>query len=142
VGTAVQLYRAGEKAGAIDTFLRGVCGPGYRAVLDQALPEAFEQHVADADTFFGQELPALQQWSFTREDARRITQPVLAVIGAKSQELDRIWVERQELLLSWLPNVTPFVLPNATHLLQVQNPRGMAEGLAAFFARHLLSASS
>jgi pimeloyl-ACP methyl ester carboxylesterase len=142
VGTAVQLYRAGDKAGAIDTFLRGVCGPGYRAVLDQALPGAFEQHVADADTFFGQELPALQQWSFTREDARRITQPVLAVIGAKSQELDRIWVERQELLLSWLPNVTPFVLPNATHLLQVQNPRGMAEGLAAFFARHLLSASS
>jgi len=142
VEAAVQLYRASDKAGAIDTFLRGVCGPGYRAVLDQALPGAFDQHVADADTFFGLELPALQQWSFTREDARRIVQPVLAVIGAKSQELDRIWGERQELLLAWLPNVEPFVLPDATHLLQVQNPRGMAEGLAAFFARHPLSASS
>ena len=142
LGNAVQLYRAGDKAGAIDTFLRGVCGPSYRAVLDQALPGAFDQHVADADTFFGQELPALQQWSFTREDARRIAQPVLAVIGAKSQELDPIWGERQELLLSWLPNVEPFVLADATHLLQVQNPRGMAEGLAAFFARHPLSASS
>jgi 3-oxoadipate enol-lactonase len=64
------------------------------------------------------------------------------VTGAKSQELDRIWAERQELLLAWLPNVEPFVLPDATHLLQVQNPRGMAEGLAAFFARHPLSASS
>jgi pimeloyl-ACP methyl ester carboxylesterase len=142
LGNAVQLYRAGDKAGAIDTFLRGVCGPGYRAVLDQALPGAFDQHVADADTFFGQELPALQQWSFTREDARRIAQPVLAVIGARSQALDPIWGERQELLLSWLPNVEPFVLPAATHLLQVQHPRGMAEGLAAFFARHPLSASS
>src|SRR5215475_10149158 len=142
LGNAVQLYRAGDKAGAIDSFLRGVCGPGYRAVLDQALPGAFDQHVADADTFFDQELPALQQWSFTREDARRIAQPVLAVIGAKSQELDPIWGERQELLLSWLPNVEPFVLANATHLLQVQNPRGMAEGLAAFFARHPISASS
>jgi pimeloyl-ACP methyl ester carboxylesterase len=142
VGTAIQLYRAGDKAGAVDTFLQGTCGPGYRAVLDQALPGAFDQHVADADTFFGQELPALQQWSFTPEDARRITQPVLAVTGAKSQELDRIWAERQELLLAWLPNVEPFVLPDATHLLQVQNPRGMAEGLAAFFARHPLSASS
>jgi pimeloyl-ACP methyl ester carboxylesterase len=142
VGTAVQLYRAGDKAGAIDTFLRGACGPGYRAVLDKALPGAFDQHVADADTFFDLELPALQQWSFTREDARRIAQPVLAVIGAKSQELDPVWGERQELLLSWLPNVEPFVLPDATHLLQVQNPRGMAEGLAAFFARHPLSASS
>jgi pimeloyl-ACP methyl ester carboxylesterase len=142
VGTAIQLYRAGDKAGAVDTFLQGTCGPGYRAVLDQALPGAFAQHVADADTFFGQELPALQQWSFTQEDARRITQPVLAVTGAKSRVLDRIWEERQELLLAWLPNVEPFVLPDATHLLQVQNPRGMAEGLAAFFARHPLSASS
>jgi pimeloyl-ACP methyl ester carboxylesterase len=142
VGTAIQLYRAGDKAGAVDTFLQGTYGPGYRAVLDQALPGAFDQHVADADTFFDQELPALQQWSFTWEDARRISQPVLAVTGAKSQELDRIWAERQELLLAWLPNVEPFVLPDATHLLQVQNPRGMAEGLAAFFARHPLSASS
>ena len=139
VGTAVQLCRAGDKAGAVDTFLQGTCGLGYRAVLDRALPDAFDQHVADADTFFGQELPALQQWSFTPEDARRITQPVLAVIGAKSQEQDRIWVERHELLLSWLPNVEPFVVPDATHLLQVQNPRAMAEGLAAFFARHPLS---
>jgi pimeloyl-ACP methyl ester carboxylesterase len=138
VGTAVQLYRTGDKAGAIDTFLRGVCGPDYRTVLDQVLPGAFEQHVADADTFFGQELPALQQWSFTREDARRIAQPVLAVIGAKSQELDPIWGERQDRLLSWLPNAEPFVLPGATHLLQVENPRDMAEGLAAFFARHPL----
>jgi len=142
VGTALQLYRAGDKAGAVDTFLQGTCGPGYRTVLDQILPGAFDQHVADADTFFGQELPTLQQWSFPREDARRITQPVLAVTGAKSQELDRIWEERQALLLAWLPNVEPFVLPDATHLLQVQHPRGMAEGLAAFFARHPLSASS
>jgi pimeloyl-ACP methyl ester carboxylesterase len=59
VGIAVQLHRVGDKAGAIDTFLRGVCGPDYRPVPDQALPGAFEQHVADADTFFGQELPAL-----------------------------------------------------------------------------------
>jgi len=142
LGTAIELYRAGNKAGAVDTFLQGTCGPGYRAVLDHALPGAFDQHVADADTFFGHELPALQQWSFTREDARRITKPVLAVIGAKSQELDRIWQERQELLLAWLPSVEPFVLPAATHLLQVQNPRGMAEGLVGFFARHPLSASS
>lgn len=142
VGTAIQDYRAGDKAGAIDTFLRGVCGPDYRPLLDQSLPGAFEQHVADADTFFGQELPALQQWSFTQEDARRITQPVLAVMGAKSKELDPIWQERQELLLDWLPNAEPFILAGATHLLQVEEPRGMAEGLAAFFARHPLLVSA
>ncbi len=134
--TAIQLHRDGDNAGAIDTFLRGVCGPGYREVLDRSLPGAFDQHIADADTFFDVELPAMRQWSFTKEDARRIVQPVLAVVGAKSLELAPVWGERQELLLSWLPNVEPFVLPDATHLLQVQNPRGMAERLAAFFGRH------
>jgi pimeloyl-ACP methyl ester carboxylesterase len=144
---AMERYRAGDKAGAVDTFMRGVTGPAYRVVLDKALPSAFDQAVADADTFFGQELPAVRQWSFTREDARRITKPVLAVLGAKSDEVrpasgevSRVFAERQELLLAWLPNVEAYVLPDATHFLHVENPRGMAEGLAAFFARHPLKA--
>ena len=90
---------------------------------------------ADADAFFGQELPALQQWSFTREDASRIMQPVLAVLGENTRPT---FHERRELLLSWLPNVEPFDLPDARHLLHVENPDGMAEALAAFFALHPL----
>jgi pimeloyl-ACP methyl ester carboxylesterase len=139
-GTALQLYRAGDKPGAIDTFLSGACGPDYRAVLDRVLPGAFDQHVADAGTFFEQEFPALQQWSFGQKDAARVTQPVLAVVGERSLEQSPVWGERQRLLLDWLPNVEPFVLPRATHLLEVENPRGLAEGLAAFFARHSLTA--
>jgi 3-oxoadipate enol-lactonase len=103
------------------------------------LPKGFEQAVADADTFFRQELPALQQWSFTQEHASRIAQPVLAVTG---EDTAATFPERRALLLSWLPNVEPFELPAATHLLHVQNPRGMAEGLASFYARHTLPASS
>jgi pimeloyl-ACP methyl ester carboxylesterase len=109
-------------------------------VLDRELPGAFDQHAADAGTFFEQEFPALQQWSFEREDAARVTQPVLAVVGALSLEQSPIWGERQQLLLDWLPNVEPFVLPHATHLLEVENPRGLAEGLSDFFARHSLAA--
>jgi len=139
---AFEQYRAGDKAGAIDTFLRGTCGPNYRPVLDRVLPGAFDRAVADADTFFAQQLPALQAWLFGREDASRVTQPVLAVVGAISQQLDPIWKERQELLLSWLPQAEPFVLPDATHLMQAQNPRGMAEAMAAFFARHPLAVSA
>lgn len=138
MATAIQLYRAGDKAGAVDTFLQGTCGSDYRAALEHALPDAFDQAVADADTFFSQELPAVQQWSFTQEEASRITQPVLAVLGALSPPIFR---ERRELLLAWLPNVEPFVLPDATHLLHVENPRGMAEGLATFFSRHPLTIS-
>ena len=120
-----------------------ISGCGSRRVglpcrVDRALPDAFDQAVADADTFFGHELPAVQQWAFTQEDASRINQPALVVLGDRT---DPIFRERRELLLAWLPNAEPFELPGATHLLHLENPRGMAEALAAFFARHPLQAS-
>lgn len=135
-----EAFRAGDRSGAIDLFMRGVSGPAYRATLEQVLPGAFDQAIADADTFFGQELPSVQQWSLKREDASRITQPVLAVVGERSKDVSPIWSERQEMLLNWLPNAEGFDLAGASHLLHVQNPQGMAEGLAAYFASHRISA--
>ncbi len=133
VAPAIQRYRAGDKAGAVDTFAQGVFGPDYRGPLERGLPGVFAQAVADADAFFAQELPALQHWSFTEDDASRITQPVLGVLGEKTVPT---FPDRLELLLSWLPNFELFELPGATHLLHLQNPQGMAEGLASFCARH------
>lgn len=134
VAPALEKYRAGDKAGAVDTFLQVVAGPDYRAALNKSLPEAFNHAVTDADTFFGQELPAIYQWTFTRDEGSRITQPALAVIGEKSPDVSPIWTQRQEMLLNWLPNAQPFELPGATHLLQVENPHDLAETLAKFFA--------
>jgi pimeloyl-ACP methyl ester carboxylesterase len=139
VKPAVERYRAGDTEGAVDTFLRGVFGSGYRGALEDGLPGAFDQAAADAAAFFEQELPALQQWSFTQADASRITPPVLLVLGAHTAPT---FPERHELLLSWLPNVEPYELLDATHLLHLQNARGMAEGLASFFARHRIAASA
>ena len=135
VEPAVQRYRAGDETGAVDTFFSGVFGSGYQGALEQGLPGAFEEGVAHADAFFTQELPAVQQWSFTQTEASRIMQPVLAVCGEHSAST---FPERRDLLLSWLPNVEPFDLADATHLLHVQNPTGMAEALASFFSRHAL----
>jgi pimeloyl-ACP methyl ester carboxylesterase len=139
VAPAIESYRAGDKVAAVDTFARGVFGPDYRVPLDQGLPGAFEQAVADADAFFGQELPALQQWSFTEEDAGRITQPVLAASGEHTVPT---FPERLELLRGWLRSVERFELAGTTHLLHVQDPRGMAEGLAAFYARNPVRGST
>lgn len=133
---ALERYRAGDRPGAVDAWMRGVCGPGYREPMDRALPGAFDQAVADADTFFTQELPAVQQWRFDSKDAARVVQPVLAVRGENSRA---VFQERRGLLLGWLPHAEPFELPAATHLLQVENPGAMASGLAAFFARHPLT---
>jgi pimeloyl-ACP methyl ester carboxylesterase len=134
-------WRNGDKAGAVDGFMRMVAGPTYRAAFERALPGAFERGLADAQTFFGQELPALGQWQLTREDASRIAQPALVVMGARSPEVSPIWTARQQLLLSLLPKAEAFVLPDATHLLHVQNPRAMAQALAEFFARHPMASA-
>jgi pimeloyl-ACP methyl ester carboxylesterase len=133
VAPAIERYRAGDGAAAIDTFLRGVFGEGYRDPLELGLPGAFEQALADTDAFFTQELPAVQQWELTEEEAAGITQPVLAVQG---EHTAATFPERLDLLCSWLPNVERFELPDATHLLHVQNPRDAAAALASFFERH------
>ena len=132
MGPISQMYEAGDMAAAVDAFSEAVCGRGYRAVLDRVLPGAFEQAVADADTSFRVEMPALEEWTFSREDAGRIRQPVLAVLGADSDAVQPIFGEGHQLLLDWFPQAKPFVLSQATHMLQMQNPRGMAQGLAAF----------
>ena len=86
---AVHRYRAGDKTGAVDIFFRAVFGTGYRAALDHGLPGAFAQALADADAFFTQEMPALHQWPFTEDNARRIQQPALAVQGTASPPSSR-----------------------------------------------------
>jgi pimeloyl-ACP methyl ester carboxylesterase len=130
---AVQQCRAGDPAKAVDTFFRGVFGPGYRPALDHGLPGAFQQAITDADVFFTQELPALLQWSFTEDDAHRVPHPALVVLGTASPAM---FAERHKLLLQWLPHAEPLELPGLTHLLHAQNPAAVAEGLAGFFARH------
>jgi pimeloyl-ACP methyl ester carboxylesterase len=116
-----------------------VAGPGWRQVLDDALPGAFDRAVADAGTFFDQELPAVMAWPFGPAEAARVTQPVLAVLGGDSNLVSPVWGERQALLEAWLGDVEPFVLEGTTHLLHLQRPRAMAETLAGFFARHPLT---
>jgi pimeloyl-ACP methyl ester carboxylesterase len=133
VPRALELFRAGDRLAAVETFLRGTCGSQARAVLEDVLPGAFQQALADADTFFGHELPALRQWVFGPTEARRITQPVLAVVGEHS---DARFHQRQELLLEWLPVVEPYLLSNAGHLLHLDNGPELARALADFFARH------
>jgi pimeloyl-ACP methyl ester carboxylesterase len=133
LGPAFERFRSGDRAGDVDAFMQAVTGSEYRAVVDGALPGAIAQAELDADTFFGVELPSLGSWSFTQADGRRITQPVLLIRGANSGP---VFLERHELLGHWLPNVEPVVLPDATHLLHLENPDTFTEALIGFLARH------
>ena len=137
-----QRYREQGAAVVVDEFLLPRFGAGYRAWLDQAVPGAFAQAVADAETWFEREIPGLRGWSLGEAEVRRITPPVLAVLGGASDALWSRFGETHRLLLRWLPRAEGFVLPRATHGLQLQNPRGMAEALADFCARYPISAAA
>jgi 3-oxoadipate enol-lactonase len=115
-------------------------GPGYRARLDRVLPGWFDRAVIDAATSFELELPAWLEWTFGEGEAKRIRCPVLAVTGSESDALWARFGETHRLLLRWLPDADPFVLPGAAHGLHLDNPRGMAEALASFWARSPLPA--
>jgi pimeloyl-ACP methyl ester carboxylesterase len=136
LGTLQAMYRRGERAAALDGFLSRVVAGDYREVLEKFLPPgAFELAVADAQTTFGVEAEALRQWSFTEQDAARIEQPVLAVLGERSEP---IFSEIHALLRRWMPHAEELVVRDATHALQFMNPPGVADGLARFLDRHRL----
>ncbi len=151
VGESADLYRAGQlrslaryrEAGAevaIDEALGARC-PDYRAILAREIPGAFEQAVADATTVYELDVGQLD-WQFGEPDARRIAQPALVVLGGESAGLHPRFSETYRLLLSWLPRAEGFILPGATHFLQLENPSGMAAALAAFAARHPIDPAS
>jgi pimeloyl-ACP methyl ester carboxylesterase len=138
----IERYReVSDTAAVVDGFLQARW-PGYHDTLERVLPGAFDRAVADAGTVFESELPGLLDWHFGDVEARRINQPALSVLGGESDALWARFGETHRFLLEQLPNAEGFVLPGVTHFLQVEDPRGMAEALAAFWPRHPLSNDS
>jgi pimeloyl-ACP methyl ester carboxylesterase len=129
-------YRAGDTAGAVDGFLRHVCGDDYRPALEQVVPDALAEALAEADLFFQAEIAAVQQFTFEPGDSPRIRQPVLNVIGANTAPR---FVEGGEVVQTWFPNAQRLTIPAAGHLLMIQNPVAVADGLKAHFSRHPLT---
>jgi pimeloyl-ACP methyl ester carboxylesterase len=131
---AAQMYGAGERAAAVDLFLQGAFGPGYRATIDAAIPGWFDRAVEDAEAVFQAELPSLQSWSYSREAVAGIRTPVLSVYHQ-----DPHWGgfrEGHEVLCSWFPQAEGYVAPVGSHLLHIMKPSAVADGLDAFLSRH------
>jgi pimeloyl-ACP methyl ester carboxylesterase len=148
VGDSADLYRRGLEESvaryrdvggpvAVDEFLR-LRWPAYRERLDRVVPGALEQAVADAATCFDVDLPSGLAAKFGETQVRRVAQPTLVVLGEESVALHPRFGETYHLLLEWLPDAEGFVLPGASHFLQLEQPRAAAEALAAFFGRHPL----
>jgi 3-oxoadipate enol-lactonase len=97
------------------------------------MPYGMRQVIADVDTPFQVDFPGGQSWSFTAEDARQISQPVLLVVGAETIPLFK---EIAKLVTAWFPGSESLVIPNAPHAMILPHSGAVAEGLAGFLARH------
>jgi pimeloyl-ACP methyl ester carboxylesterase len=132
----IALYQAGDKQSAVESFITGVAGPEATTLVDRVLPGAREQAIADADTFFAVEFPALADWQFDGEDAKRIKCPVLRVCGTETIE----WFADSDALLGdSLPHSERTAIEESTHFVQLMRPAEVAQSLAAFFARNPLT---
>ena len=125
-------YRAGDKRKAVELFCDAVFGPNWQTIVEQEVPGGVEQAIRDVDTFI-LEQAAFKDWQFGPEQAAAIGQPVLSMLGASGH--NPFMQEVRSLLHSWFPQTEDYDVPT-THLLQMQDPKGVAHGLAEFFSRH------
>jgi pimeloyl-ACP methyl ester carboxylesterase len=129
-----EIFEQGDRRGALLAFLETRAGGAFREVLDWLTETGeFDQAVRDADTFLQVEMPAAYAWSFTPEDARRLTQPVLSILGVQSPERAQ---KVHEILKKWVPQTEEVKLENAEHALPLMDPPGIAKTLAEWLARH------
>ncbi|HEU4488370.1 MAG TPA: alpha/beta hydrolase [Actinomycetota bacterium] len=122
-------------AAALDEFLTLVIGPSWHQVAEEQLPGSPAQMRRDTATFFDVDLPALLEWRFDRDDAARISCPVLYIGGTNS---GRWFAEARELMLSWFSHAEDVAIEGADHSLALTHSEEIADALMGFLRRHPL----
>ena len=100
VAPIIEKYNSGDRVGAVHAFIAAVGGPDWRSHVERTVPGGVEQAENDAATLFESDLPSMGEWKFGAEQAAKINQPVLFVLGSDSVPL---FVEGRDLLHSLLP---------------------------------------
>jgi hypothetical protein len=131
-GPVVEAYRSGDKRKAMEIFCDATFGPGWQAIVEGAIPRGIEQGLEDFDAFMREALQ-MRDWRFQRVQAAALGQPVLSVLGVA--RTNQYMQDGRALLHSWFPRTENCDFPT-WHLLQIQDPKGVAHALAEFFGRH------
>ena len=75
----------------------------------------------------------MAKWRFGPEEGARITQPIIYLTGGGRHGASR------ERLQMWIKGMEQFVVPNTTHAMLMEEPKAVAEAIAAFLKRHPFS---
>src|SRR5262245_3784644 len=135
-----ETYQGGDPRGAAARFILAVGGPEALATIERTLPAgAFDQTVRDLDTLFGCEFAEPDATLVREDETPGIRVPVLSIVGEKSEA---VFHESHRSLVQMVPRAEALHVPGAAHFVQVEAPRAVADGLAAFLARHPLEGST
>jgi pimeloyl-ACP methyl ester carboxylesterase len=114
-------------------------GQDWRMQLSRRLPGVVEQVELNAATTFEVEMPSVREWHFDLENAKRITQPILWVVGADERSRP---AEMRQQWRNLLPQIEDLDIIGTNHWLQFDTPTAaarVAEGIEAFLTKHPLS---
>jgi len=125
------LYNSGDKLGAMSAFSTASYGAEWRTLASR-VPGGPPQVEKDVDTVFQSEAPAMTKWRFGPEEGARITQPIIYLTGGGRHGASR---ERMQM---WIKGMEQFVIPNTTHAMLMEDPKGVADAIAAFLMQHPL----
>jgi pimeloyl-ACP methyl ester carboxylesterase len=142
VGAILGIYASGDGDRAMAEFLSLACSLDWdtcRVAIDKHVPGGVARAMKHADNWFSSYVPALSVWQFGHDQVEAISQPVLSVVGTHS---DRWFVDGHELLHTWFPRIEDSTIEGVGHLLHMQRPQPVAEGIAEFLARHPMTLRS
>ena len=139
VGAAMAAYAEGRAADGFDLFMRAIGGDHYREVLDASLGSEGHARAIRESAYFPDEAAAVWEWAFGREEATRITAPLLVVEGERTAGAAVIPPESVGLLGALVPHAETTVLRGAGHLMPLEDPSGVAKLIAGFARTHPIS---
>jgi pimeloyl-ACP methyl ester carboxylesterase len=140
VGPAMAAYASGDTSTGFDRFMTAVCGAHHRAVMEARLGvDGYEQAVRES-AFFPDEAAAAMEWRFGASDAGRIRAPMLLVEGGKTAEVAAVVPESVGRLAAMIPHAQVAVLAGASHLMPLEDPRGVARLIGDFARKHRIAA--
>ncbi|MGW5878674.1 alpha/beta fold hydrolase [Nocardiopsis terrae] len=129
-----RLIRAGEERGPSAVLPEFLSSFGWDPGSPDPLgPGSSRQMEQDAGTFFGTDLPALLDWRFGADDARRVRCPVLHVGGAESGPY---FAGVREVVRRWFPEAEDVVIPDSGHAMACTHPAAVGAAVASFLGRH------
>jgi len=138
-GPALAAYESGNREEALVAFMCLAFSLDWetcRRLIEKHVPGGVAQAMQAVDSFFGSYLPALSTWQFGPNQAAAISQPVLSVLGTDSDPWFR---DGHQLLQAWFPQLEDCAVKGVAHLLHMQRPGPVTQGVADFLARHPMS---